>query len=144
MIFIPWNKFCMIWKYFVWKVQFYKFVNENKMLDLPCAWLMAEWGFHNGGKYFIFLFHVSGHLEQFGYVLFFMERLIILVEWGRPAPPLPNVENSIEIISCLKISKYLSEGLFIKYTISLEIGWWGAEILERKKIFKIYMFLIQP
>ena len=50
-----------------------------------------------GGKYFIVLFHVSGHLEQFGGVLFVVEKLIILVEWGRP--PLPPVENSTLIIN---------------------------------------------
>ena len=35
-------------------------------------------GAHNGGKYFIVLFHVSGHLEQFGGVQFFPPRQCIL------------------------------------------------------------------
>ena len=36
------------------------------------------------GGYFIVLFHVSGHLEQFYGILFFGGKFIILVEWGRP------------------------------------------------------------
>jgi hypothetical protein len=46
------------------KFTFYKSVSENKVLALSCAG-------HNGDKYFIGLFHVSGHLEQFGGVFFF-------------------------------------------------------------------------
>ena len=35
-------------------------------MALTCARLMKGGEGHNGEKYFIVLFHVSGHLEQFG------------------------------------------------------------------------------
>ena len=59
----------------------------SAFLFISCMLLgNIQWG-HNGYKYFIVLFHVSGHLEQFGGVLFVSEQLIILVEWGTPPPP---------------------------------------------------------